>query len=109
MASSWGKCPLCGDYGFLDDGFMRHRCKPEFECRMETDDADDWRTVRASDAEGAAERFASQHDADCGDYPIVYGRDDDFFVLVRTPGAETFEKWEVRGEMVPSYQASKVD
>ena len=74
---------------------------------MENGDDDYWITVRARNAEEAAEKFGEHHDFNGAEYDICNGRET-LMALVRAAGSEAIERWEVSGEMVPSYSAEKV-
>ena len=102
------KCDECGEWGWFNSKFMAHRCMPAWECRMETDDDNFWATVRATDAEEAAEKYADEWDCEGGEYYICSQRGEPAVVLVRKPG-EQFERWSVEGEMVPHYRACKIE
>lgn len=108
------RCKICKEWGWFGGTHSNHICKPPWEVRGEWQDANDWRTIHAIDAETAAEKFADEYDSEGGEYAIVQGHGD-YFVLTRKPkdpDAETdlpFERWSVEGESVPQYSATKVD
>jgi hypothetical protein len=101
-------CPECGVLDFFGGRFTSHRCRPLWECRDEDADEDDWRQVRASDSEDAAEDYAQNYDSN-GDYQIIAGGT--IVVLVRKVGAEakSIERFRVNGETVPRYYAEKLE
>lgn len=109
--SDYHRCAICKEYGFFGAStFLSHSCKPRFECRLETQDADDWRDTYATDHEAAAEKYAGQYDCNDGCYPIVSGGfRDDVFVLVRKDEDSQVERFCIEAEMVPSYRARKVE
>jgi hypothetical protein len=76
---------------------------------METDDADDWRTVHAGDDETAAEKFAEERDRDSGDYPILNSGGDEYYIFVRKPGETEVTKFAVSAESIPHYSAVVTD
>ena len=64
------------------------------------------RTIRADDAEQAAERFGRWGDEESADYNILKGRD--AVVLVRRPPFGTIYTYIVSAETVPMYYARLV-
>lgn len=112
--SDFQRCPICRDFGWFGEHAARfgsHQCKPTWECRPEWySDDDDWSTVHATDAELAAEKFAERYDCDGGDYSIVSNKmRGDVIIFVRKPGDETFEKFSIEAEAVPTYHATKIE
>lgn len=116
--SDYRQCPLCGESGFFTNARMqRHRCKPEWQCRGAWEnwlDAD-WSSVRAGDAEEAAEKFCEDYDRDVGEYAIACGRVKDSLVYVRQPvdpdfcGPHEAEAYSVVAEAVAEYYGSKIE
>lgn len=106
-------CRSCGETLYnghnLLSGLMGparpHQCSPVWEARVVTSRPDDseWEAVHARDAEQAAEKFAEQHDSNCGDYPILNSGEET--VEVRREGAAESQRFEVRAESVPQYHA----
>ncbi len=111
MTTDFGRCPICGEYGFLTGRFADHKCKPAWECRLETEDDDSWGKVYARDPEEAAEKYAERYDCEGGEYAIVSSR----IVLVRKPSdfeeenTTAIERFSVEGEAVPQYHATKIE
>lgn len=100
------ECKVCHEWGWFNSKFMAHECKPAWECRA--DDGDDayWTTIYARDGEQAAEKFAQHYDYNGAEYSICGGEEQPI-MLVRQVGSETIERWQVFGEMAPSYRAEK--
>ena len=74
---------------------------------MDDHDDDDWRGVRASDAEHAAEAFAERYDQSAGDYPILSGaHGGELVVLVRRPDDASVQRFSIEAESVPTYHAT---
>ncbi len=108
--SNWGNCPNCHEYDVLTgSAFIVHKCKPAWECRMESMDEDDWRKVHAYDDESAAERFAERYDQESGDYNIIANGGDGYFVLVRKLGGDEVNRFAISAENVPHYSAISAD
>jgi len=104
--STFGHCPVCREYDILvGSRFVVHRCKPAWECRLETMDADDWRTVYAADEEIAAEKFAERYDCESAEYSIISSGGDGYFIFVRKPDASEAKKFSISAESVPHYTA----
>lgn len=70
-------------------------------------DREDARKIEAFDAEDAAEIFGGDSDRDSAEYRIVSGGEERVWVVLDEPGAEP-ELFEVTGESVPTYYASRV-
>lgn len=100
------QCPTCGEWGFLDKGPLRHRCKPEWQARMEWQADDEWWTVRANDAEQAAEVCAEQYDSESGEYQILARGGGDVVALVRKAASAAIERFAIEAEAVPTYSAT---
>jgi hypothetical protein len=64
MASTYDKCPTCGEFGWL----RTHKCPPLWHARHEDDDEDCSRPIHAKDAKKAAEKFAAWSDCYQGDW-----------------------------------------
>jgi hypothetical protein len=112
MAGTWGYCPKCKEYGSFGTGFMDHRCKPRWECRMETKwmTDDDWQPIHATDSEAAAEKFAEKYDCEGGEYSIVSNRrSDDTIIQVRTDDESKIERFSIEAEAVPTYYGHRLD
>lgn len=106
---AWRKCDVCGEYDIFDVAFMSHRCKPAWECRLEHEDDDCWRTIRATDSESAAAKYAEHYDCEGGEYSIVGNRfRGDVIVLVRKDAEDEPERWRIEAETVSKYYAHKV-
>jgi hypothetical protein len=88
MMSSYEKCPVCKQWGWLDS----HKCGPYYLVRREDEDRAEERVQHASDPGQAAERWLERHFSDC-DYP------NSMTVLV-VDSAETTE-WRISIEVVP--------
>lgn len=114
MSSGYARCPICKEWGFFTGRFAEHRCPPAWECRLETEDEDDWRKVHARDAEDAAEKYAERYDCESAEYAIVRGRTE-AIVLVRKPAdleeepSAEVERFAIEGESVPQYRAMKIE
>lgn len=100
MAGDYTRCDTCGNYGWVES----HRCPPEWQCRRQGESDDDWITVRASDAEEAAETAVEEFDQD--DHHLMRGGT--LEVEVRQLGAATITRWSVRGEAIPTYYAHEL-
>jgi hypothetical protein len=101
--SDFGKCDVCGGYGFLGS----HRCPPLWRVFIEDDEGshaeeDAWK-IYAHYARDAAEEFANQWEAYFAEYTIIDGEEIDVVVISETGERQTYT---VRGEMVPHYSAS---
>jgi hypothetical protein len=117
--SDFRRCPRCGDFGWFGSKHSPdHRCKPVWECRLETDGDDWWDKVHATDQETAAEKFAERYDCEGGEYSIVGGRHGDCVVLVRKPADPDSDetdpqpevtRWSIEGEAVPTYRATALE
>lgn len=104
------KCPVCKDYGWFGGDRGNHVCLPEWECRLEQHDDNWWNNIHASDAEGAAKKYAEHYDCEGGEYAIVSGRfRGNCIVLVRAIGSDTVERWAIEAETVPKYYAARVE
>lgn len=99
--SDFQKCTECGEF----DWIRTHTCPPLWEVQIAEYMHDEIRTVRAHSDELAAEKFAELYDAE-GDYPIVDGPATT--VKVRRYSTDDWTIFEVEGETVPSYTATKV-
>lgn len=96
------KCSFCGELDFSS----RHTCRPLWQVRAE-DEPGEWVRVRASNAEEAACTFVSDRDS-FGEYGSVIDR---MAVLVAPLDCDDADaaavRYEVYGEIVPSYTASR--
>lgn len=93
---TWQQCPICKEWGFS----AGHWCKPEWEA-CDTEDQE-WETVRAADAEDAAEIYCSRHDP-FNEYGTVSASRT---VLVRPIGRNDLRRqFLVTGELQPVYNA----
>jgi hypothetical protein len=93
---------LCGQY----DWHKNHRCPPEFEWHLDGWHVEDeWETIRATDAEDAAERAAAIYDQD--DYSLMRGNE--VTILVRDPRTKEVTAWSCQGEAVPQYSATQIE
>lgn len=108
--SDFKRCPTCNEYGWIDSdsAWLRHMCKPRWECRCNWEDDDCWSPIHASDAEQAAEKYAEHYDCEGGEYAIVSGDRDDVVILVRKSEDDPVESFSIEAETVPHYRASKM-
>ena len=102
MTVTW--CPTCD--AALFEWTTNHQCPPAFRvAQLDGDDEHYARTIRAHDAEEAAEEWAERDDSD-GEYGIADGAPVD--VIVTAPdGART--KWRVTGEYQAVYDAEEIE
>lgn len=96
-AARFERCSICQQHGW----FPGHTCPPIFEVRHAEGRTDEWTRVRATDAEQAAEQFASDWDASDSRGPS------DERALVVRDGAGNYTAWTVYGEVVASYRAEE--
>jgi len=98
---SYQKCQICNEYGWSD----KHVCPPTWDC-YEADDPGARRTVYASSAEYAAEKYAEQHDPEL-EYQIMKdsteSNEETEIVVVSTDDVE--ERFLVSAEIVYQYSA----
>ena len=119
-------CNVCNEHYFSWEE-DRHKCSPRWKVWEPNsgEDAANSSTIRAADAEAAAERWASEYDND-GDYTIIGGTDVTVCVLAEKvyldheeqideqTGALPAEaqasvvQYEVSGETVAEYHAREV-
>ena len=94
------RCSTCGEWMYSS----RHACPPIFEVNY-PEYGDEWREIRAIDAETAAEKWAEREDSESAEYSIVGGRETPV-VNVRGPDGSV-TRWIISGEAVPKYYASE--
>jgi len=100
--ADYGVCADCGKIGWLP-----HRCA-EWEWRSDASHSkDDWSSVRARDAEEAAEKAAEKYDQD-GDYYLMRNGGDAVTVEIRDPKTLMVSLWKVHGEAIPTYYAKQI-
>lgn len=82
-------------------------CPPEHLvwCPLQGETEEDAITIRARDAEQAAEAWAERSDRESADYTIVRGSE--ARICVRTVLSGELRRFIVRGESVPKYDASE--
>jgi len=93
-------CPKCK--GFMYSHGV-HKCPPLWKTNVPTYEEDEWVDVFAQNARTAAERRAGKIDA--GDYNLMDG--DTMTVRVQTE--DGIEEYEVSGEAIPQYLATKIN
>jgi hypothetical protein len=99
--SEWGRCPKCGQYGFMGG----HVCDPVWEATLldwfKNDGKDAWQKVRADSAKEAAEIFAENEDVTNAEFTETR------YVVIRDSEGE-LHYFCVCGEMEPYYTAGQV-
>lgn len=93
-------CPICGRIRFTVE---KHACPPKWEVCDPNDDPEDWRSIYATDAEDAAERFCDEVDPH-GDYQYASTGHADK-ILVRGADGQV-QAFYVSAEAVVQYHAS---
>ena len=95
------RCEICGEWGWL----RSHKCPPKwkvvcFEALAFPETLhDEWETIHASDASGAAEKYMARADraiAEFTEYDVV---------VVQAWDGDEQKFFSVRGELVPEYTA----
>lgn len=100
---SW--CSTCGEWAYTF-----HTCPPEWLvwCPEDGDAFDSVRPIRATDAAGAAEKWAERSDYDSAEYTILRGGE--VIVHVVDPQRKQPERrFRVRGEAEPVYYADELE
>lgn len=101
------RCAECGKHFFFADDARTHRCKPQWNV-WEDEQTREWgRTVRASDAQAAAEEWAAAEDWDGAEFAIV-GQRREPTVNVAAVGSDDVQRFVVSGEAVPEYTAREI-
>ena len=103
--SDYQRCTICGNYGWASS----HQCPPLWDVHDPDShgDLDFFSTVRAIDAQSAAEKYAEDTDA-AGDYSCVGGSE--LRLKVRKSGTDdSWTDWAVTGETEPVYHARDYD
>ena len=95
-------CDTCGGHMIT---WVTHNCPPIWRARVPDHDGDDYREIRARDAEHAAEKYAEEYDQG-GDYYVVGGSPID--VIVADADGQNEKTFNVKGEAVPQYTAREI-
>jgi hypothetical protein len=104
--TDYGRCPKCGEPGFLKGKFADHRCKPLFWWRSnDRHDEDEWQEIHASDAEEAAQKAAALYDQD--GYSLLRGGHAEISIRDTLTGKVT--RWHCKAEPVPQYWVVQMD
>jgi len=107
--SPYRHCPECRELIWNFNGREDpHKCKPKwFVWCDDQEDEDDAGIIHATDSEAAAEKYTEEYDQD-GEYSVVSGSP--ITVHVRPAyRAGDVEHFEVHGESVPEYRATKLE
>lgn len=99
----WATCRRCGSVMVKTN---THECPPPYVVRTiwRGQPEDDGVEIRAHDSEAAAIRYADLHDSDRHEMGIVQ---DGLEVEVTAPDGTT-ARFQIEGQMVPSYTADEV-
>ena len=102
--SDFSRCPSCDTSVWGPMG--EHRCHPRWQVQH-AEHGDAWSEVFAMDEEHAVEKWAEWYEEANGDYSMLDGRVET--VRVRATEDDPWQTFEVSGEAVPQYSATRVD
>lgn len=106
MAIKW--CKTCGGIMYDPPIGAPHKCPPKFLVVYDEYDPEHEWLIFANDHEHAVEKWANKYDADDYTYDIAWHKDNPT-VKVRRYNETQWHKYSVRGEIVPTYHAEKVE
>lgn len=89
-----------------------HKCDPVWFVAIvegeEQPEDDDYREVRAADAEEAAAKGAEEEDSDSAEYSVLKGNGD-YVAWVKAAADAKPRRFKVTGEAVPQYYAEEIE